>query len=127
MRSRSFLPVLCLSGSLALLTACDNDNQPLGTWARFTQFSILAEVTNVGTGADANGFLISIDPSDTVERVGAGEPLRIDQAKGGTWTITLSDVGGNCDVVDGDTRTISVVERDQRTLAKRADFTVDCG
>ena len=127
MRSRSFLSALCFTGSLLLLTGCDNDNRPLGPFARFASFSILAEVTNVGTGADANGFVLTIEPSGTSERVGAGELLRVDQSKGGTWTVTLSDVAGNCAIVGDATRSITVRDRDRNTLARRADFTVDCG
>lgn len=126
MKSRSFLSALFLVGSLTLVAGCDDDDQPLGTWERFTNFSILVEVTNVGEGADANGFLITIDPIETSERIGASELLRVDTAKGNTFTVTLSDVAGNCSVVEGDSRSITVRDRDQRTLAKRADFMVDC-
>lgn len=127
MRVRTFLPTALAVGLLTVLTGCDSENQPAGPLSSFNSFAILVEVTDVGNGADANGYVVTVSPGDFSERIGQGELLRIPLAKNDApYLVTLSDVAGNC-VLDGSaTRSIRVRVRDQSTLAKRADFLVDC-
>jgi hypothetical protein len=126
MKRRSLLPTLFAFGSLVVLAGCDDETEIAGPFDRFTQFSILIEVTNLGTGSDGNGFLVEIQPSGKSERVAAGELLRVESPKGSTYTVTLSDVASNCTVLDGSSRSIRVKSNDQGTLARRADFAVSC-
>lgn len=126
MKRSSLLPTLCVVGSLAILTGCDDKKDIAGPFERFTRFSLLIEVTNLGTGSDGNGFLVEVQPSGKTERVAAGELLRVESPKGSTYTVTLSDVASNCAVVDGSSRSIRVKSNDRGTLARRADFAVDC-
>ena len=127
MKRHSLLSTLFVVGSLAILSGCDDEKEDIaGPFERFNRFTILVEVTNLGTGADGNGFLVEVQPSGQTERIAAGELLRVDSPKGSTYTVTLSDVASNCAVVDGDSRSIRVRKNDQSTLARRADFAVSC-
>jgi hypothetical protein len=126
MKRRSLLPMLFAVGSLVILAGCDDEDAIAGPFERFTRFSLLIEVTNLGTGSDGNGFVVEVQPSGQSERIAAGELLRVESPKGSTYTVTLSDVASNCSIVDGSSRSIRVRSNDQGTLARRADFAVDC-
>lgn len=126
MKRRSLLSALFAVGSLAILSGCDDKRQIAGPFERFNRFTILVEVTNLGTGSDGNGFMVEVQPSGRTGRIAAGELLSVDSPKGSTYRVTLSDVASNCAVVDGDSRTIRVRTRDRTTLARRADFAVNC-
>ncbi|MFV1988362.1 MAG: hypothetical protein ACC682_13860 [Gemmatimonadota bacterium] len=126
MRVRTRFPAALVVGALAVLMGCD-DNDIAGPLSRFNSFTILVEVTDVGVGADPNGFVVTVSPGDVTERVGVGELLRVPVPKTDTpYSVTLSEVAGNCHVEGEASRSIRVRVRDQSTLARRADFVVEC-
>ena len=124
MRLRSLLPATVVA-STVLFTGCDSDiASPLES---FQSFTIVIEVRDSGPGVDGDGFIVTVDPSDTVLRVAAGELARLQmQSKGPSYTVTLSDIAVNCAVLDGFARRITVRENDIMTLARRAEFNVEC-
>jgi hypothetical protein len=128
MKVRTLFSTALAVGSLAALTGCEDDNDIAGPLSSFNNFTILVEVTDVGLGADPDGFLVTVSPGDVTERIGEGELLRVPVAKNDMpYTVTLSEVAGNCDLEGEASRSIRVRVRDQSTLARRADFVVDCG
>ncbi len=114
-------------GSLTVLTGCEDKNDIAGPFEQFNNFTILVEVTDIGLGTDPNGFVVTVSPGDITERLGESELLRIPVPKNDKpYTVTLSEVAGNCDLEGEASRSIRVRVRDQSTLARRADFIIDC-
>ncbi|MDX1393558.1 MAG: hypothetical protein R3195_04175 [Gemmatimonadota bacterium] len=126
MKVRTLLSAALAAGSMFALSACDETREVAGPLSDFNDFNLLVEVTETGPGADPNGYVITVSPGDVSERLAHGELYRLRVPKSdSTYTVTLSEVAGNC-TADAMSRSIRVLVRDRWTLARRADFTVDC-
>lgn len=128
MKLRSLLPAALVAGSIVVFSACEDENEIAGPLSEFNDFNILVEVTEIGVGTDPNGYVVTISPGDVTERVDDGELLTVRVPKqDAAYSVTISEVAGNCAATDGMSREIRVRVRNQSTLARRADFGIDCG
>ena len=128
MKVRTLLSAALAAGSMFVLSGCDENRDVAGPLSDFNEFQVLVEVTETGSGSDADGYMIAISPGDVTAGLAAGELFRLRVPKSDTpYTVTLSGVAGNCVAADGTTRSLRVRIHNRWTIARRADFTVDCG
>ena len=125
MKYPSAFSLSLLAGTLCLTVGCDTDL--VDPTARFHVFTMVIQVETTGQAADADGYLVEVQPDGGVTRLAAQELLRLPgQPKGREYVVTLSDVAANCEVVEGTERRFMVEETDIRTLARKAFFGVEC-